>query len=287
MRFFLKKIGQPRIRQRLFVERLSEPMHLNLISLLVALVGSYRRKIDYDLILRQQHAYGLLEAARQARIGRIKRIKVVEFGVASGAGLVNMSKIAPKITEITGVEIDIVGFDTGKGMPPPRDYRDHPDTYWEGNYPLDEEALRRVLPGSTTLILGDLTDTVPSFLESLVPDAPVGFISLDVDYYWSTVEALRVFSGSADCYLPITHVYVDDIDLPAHNSWAGAQLAIREFNDQYVQRKIERDHLLPYWRIFKNASWLAHMYKLHVMDHPIRTQLTKREHKLTLQNPYL
>ena len=29
------------------------------------------------------------------------------------------------------------GLDTGEGMPPPRDHRDHPELYGQGWYPMD------------------------------------------------------------------------------------------------------------------------------------------------------
>ena len=37
-----------------------------------------------------------------------------EFGVAGGAGLVNLERIAELVEQKTGVGIDIYGFDTGK-----------------------------------------------------------------------------------------------------------------------------------------------------------------------------
>jgi hypothetical protein len=42
--------------RRIFLERLTEPVHLNLLSLPVLLFGSYRAKIAWDLIIRQQYA---------------------------------------------------------------------------------------------------------------------------------------------------------------------------------------------------------------------------------------
>src|SRR6516225_7599284 len=48
------------------------------------------------------------------RVG-IKTVSLVEFGVASGAGLTNIVEIAKKVTRCTGVEFTIYGFDTGQG----------------------------------------------------------------------------------------------------------------------------------------------------------------------------
>ena len=55
------------IIRRIVVERLTEPLHLNLLSLPISLFGSTRAKIAFDLLVRQQHAYGLLDAADAAR----------------------------------------------------------------------------------------------------------------------------------------------------------------------------------------------------------------------------
>ena len=115
---FINKLKQRRIWERMFYERLTEPIHLNFISLLVYLFGSYRKKIDFDLIIRQQYAYSILKAADYAKEMAIKTISLIEFGVASGAGLINMAKIAEMIGKETGINFKIYGFDTGKGMPP-------------------------------------------------------------------------------------------------------------------------------------------------------------------------
>ena len=63
---------------------------MNLISMFVAIFGSFRLKVDYDLIVRPQHAHGLLSAADKARRLGIKKLMALEFGVANGTGLMNI-----------------------------------------------------------------------------------------------------------------------------------------------------------------------------------------------------
>jgi hypothetical protein len=75
---------------RAFRERLSEPLHLNLLSLFVLLFSSYRTKIAFDLVPRRHYAYGLLRAAEQAASHRLGALTVLELGVAAGAGLLNL-----------------------------------------------------------------------------------------------------------------------------------------------------------------------------------------------------
>jgi hypothetical protein len=69
----------------------------------------------------------ILGKLREPRIwARIARA-AAEFGVANGAGLLNMCEIAARVTRETGVGFRIVGFDAGTGLPQPIDYRDHPE----------------------------------------------------------------------------------------------------------------------------------------------------------------
>src|SRR5215813_13419759 len=111
---------------RIGTERLTEPIHLNLLAFFVALFGSFRAKVNFDLIIRQQNAFPILHAADKARQAGLKRLTIVEFGVANGAGLINMCRIAASVEKTTGVGFDIYGFDTGAGMPAAIDYRHHP-----------------------------------------------------------------------------------------------------------------------------------------------------------------
>jgi hypothetical protein len=273
--------------QRAAVERLSEPLHLNLISLGVALFGSFRAKVAFDLVVRRQHAYGLLKAADEARYRGIERLTVVELGVAAGGGLLNMCEIAPRVTEETGVEFQIVGFDTGEGMPPPVDFRDHPELYKEGWFPMDREALLASLPENAEIHFGNLRETIVPFVEKMGPDAPLGFASLDVDFYSSSKDALRLFDGSPDAYLPWIPFYVDDLALATHTRYAGELLAIREFNEEHELRKIDWDWNLQHSRVFKHTEWLTHMFKLQVLDHPVRGDLSRPDRVEELANPYL
>ena len=143
---FLRKLGEPRIWQRIFTERLTEPLHLNAISAGVALAGTFRAKVAWDLVLRQYNAFALLRAADYCQRLGLRSCTAVEFGVASGAGLINMCEVARRVTDATGVRFEIVGFDSGEGMPPPRDYRDHPEYYREaGGQELNALVMQRDL----------------------------------------------------------------------------------------------------------------------------------------------
>lgn len=285
MGFLLNKLKKGHVWKRIFLERLCEPVHLNLLSIPVALFGSFRAKVSFDLIARQQHAFGLLTAAENAKQCGISAISAVEFGVANGAGLLNMCDIAKRVSKATGISISVAGFDTGTGMPLPRDYRDHPEAYREGDYAMQDPKLLRsvVEKQGAKLFLGELRETVKDFLRD---SAPLGFVSIDVDYYSSTVDALQIFNGDAGKYLPWVLMYMDDIDSYRHSRYCCELRAAHEFNENSQYRKITKCDFIRPKRIFQRPWWIDKMYVAHIFDHPYREGLMGRAHWV-MDNPYL
>jgi hypothetical protein len=285
---FLKKIKQAKILKRIWIERLSEPIHLNICSLFVAIFGSVKSKIDFDLIVRQQHAYGLQFACEQAVRQNLKSFVAIEFGVASGGGLLNLVEIAKKLERVYKLQINILGFDTGTGMPSPIDYRDHPDLYLKGDFPMMFDILKERLPDNARLVIGNVKETIQEQLDSISPDSPIGFLSFDLDYYSSTKDALLILNAqNAQKYLPTVAIYLDDISLPPHNEYAGVLLAVEEFNQGSNLRKICIPHFLEKERIFKNPRWLKQMRYGHIMDHPHRSQYRDADQIQFIENPYI
>lgn len=263
-------------------DRLGEPLHLNLASVLVKLFGGFRAQVAFDLIERRRYAMPLLKAADYAKELGIAKIYVLEFGVAAGAGLVNLAMLARRATEDTGVAIEIVGFDAGTGMPAPKDYRDYPETMAEGDFPLpDRQALERILPPEVRVIYGPVAETVHAFVADL--DAPIGFAVMDLAFYSSTVEALAVLEGPPACYLPMTLVYLGAVRIDNANPAVGEGLAVREFNERNPLRQIHPFTSLRDKRVFRRAAWLEQIHTLHVLDHPRRSgkeRLTRPVHLL-------
>jgi hypothetical protein len=135
---------------------------------------------------------------------------------------------------------------------------------------MDMTSLVRILPPNAKLLIGDLSATVANFLESVTTDSPIGFVALDVDYYSSAKEALRIFDDSdPNKYLPIALVYLDDITFPTHCRFTGELLAIEEFNAEHPMRKIDAHRMLKFSRVFKNARWIEQIFLLHVFDHTV------------------
>jgi hypothetical protein len=282
----LRKIrDQKSARNRILRERLTEPLHLNLAAFTVALCGSFRTRIAFDLVQRPHYAYGLLTAADQAAEQGLKAFTAVEFGVAAGEGLLNLCSLARCVELATGIAINIAGFDSGCGMPPPTDYRDHPEEFQFGDFPMDHDRLRARLPPNCQLILGPVNQTVRAFLaDNLNGEAPLGFAAFDLDYYTSTREALALLADpEASKYLFLPILYFDDIVLPNYNEWAGELLAVREFNHCHELRKVEAYRFLRSRRIMKNARWIDQIFLLHLFDHP---RLKRMREIRTMPNVY-
>lgn len=246
--------------------------------------GGFRERERYSLIGRANYLYGMLRAADCAKYFGKTRVTVIEFGVASGAGLLNMVELASLITAETGIAFRIVGFDTGKGLPQVQGFKDHPEIWNTGDFAMeDRDTLLRRLGGRAEIIWGDIADTIKPFTESIDPDAPVGFISVDVDIYSATKSALRCLTGNPENYTPAVSMYFDDVSFFFANDWAGELAAIAEFNQEQTTRKIGRDRSLPGHRPVKAEGWYSAMYVCHIMDHVAR-QTTVDRPKLTIQD---
>lgn len=218
----------------------------------------------WEISRRPQYLIGTLAAAEQARRQGVKEISVIEFGVAGGNGLVSLQEEAEAVERDTGVAIKVYGFDMGAvGLPDfIGDYRDHPDVWQPGDFPMDEAKLRARLSARTTLILGNVKDTVGSFFQSHRPP-PIGFVSIDVDLYSSSRDALGVFHSPGSQMLWHAPVYFDDIDFIFNHRFAGELLAIDEFNGLSQHVKLDRWHGVANGRPFPERHFLTKMYVAH------------------------
>lgn len=223
-------------------------------------------RLALDLFPRPNYAYGVYRAALQARALGIRELSALEFGVGRGEGLLALEAVAAEIDMHTGVRIAAYGFDLGEGLPAPHDYRDLAYLYAPGYYHMDVATLRSRLQRSE-LILGNVAETVPAFLQRKPP--PIGFVAFDLDYYSSTVAALQVFESRQERYLPRVLCYFDDIanEEALQTEYTGELLAVGEFNTQHPRVKIDRITGFEYSRLIRDV-WNIKMYVCHFFDHP-------------------
>jgi hypothetical protein len=217
--------------------------------------------------VRANYLYGVLHAARLANVLGIPAMSVIEFGVAGGRGLLALEKASLYAEEAFGVSIDVYGFDTGRGLPKPKDFRDCPNLFLEGQFPLEET---RLLPNleRAKLILGLVDQTVPEFVAGR--PAPIGFVSFDLDLYSSTVSALRTFEVDAELVLPRVLCYFDDITGFTYADHNGERLAISEFNLAHELRKLSQIYAAEFYvpERESRALWPRKLYMAHILDHP-------------------
>ena len=162
--------------------------------------GGVKSKIKYDNFRLAHYAFGVYEGAKRAKDLGINEITVIEFGVANGRGLMAMALYATKIQKCLGIKINVLGFDSGEGMPATEGYKDHPEIYATGDFPMqDRKKLVSILPANTQLIFLDLIKSNwTGFLK-----APIAYMSIDVDYYSSAIAILKyLIDLKSDLLLP-------------------------------------------------------------------------------------
>ena len=228
-------------------------------------VGSFAFRMEINALERVPYAYICYNAAKLAKKLGYKRISVIEYGVGQGAGLLSLEEYTEEIKKILGVEIDIYGFDTGQGLPKPKDYRDLPYHWKEGFFSMDKNDLIKNLK-KTKLILGDIESTSKTFFSDYNP-APIGAVIHDFDFYSSTKTALSMMKDNNNFFLPRVFSYFDDIignEIELYNDYTGERLAINEFNLNNKEIKISQSyHFLSQ----PNETWHKQIWIIHFFMH--------------------
>jgi hypothetical protein len=255
------------------LSRLTQPYPLRLLALAWLdrrfNILPYASKLNVRSIERPEYGHPLLESARLAHKLGHSRISTIEFGVAGGNGLLALERHAEYVQRETGVEVSVFGFDTGSGMPPPVDYRDLPYLFQPGYFRMDVAKLKATLT-TAELILGPVEKTVVEFCQSR-RRPPIGFIAFDLDYYSSTVAALRILDADHSRLLPRVACYFDDMvgDIDwAYNEFTGELLAIKEFNDDHTTVKIAPVNGLRHFRGRVPRLWHEQIFVAHLFQHP-------------------
>lgn len=215
---------------------------------------------------RPCYTWGVMQGTHLAKVLGYDRISVLEFGVAGGRGLISLEKIAQRFESIYDIKMDVYGFDTGSGLPKPKDYRDLPNLYRKNQFHMDVVKLKKRLK-KAQLVLGLIEDTIGEFIQS--SPAPVAFIAVDLDYYSSTVHALRILVSEEKIILPRVYCYFDDILGRSCCEYVGEGLAIVEFNKSNEMRKIAPISGLKFHlpHPFNNKNWVEKFFMAHIFDH--------------------
>lgn len=246
-------------------------------------LGSYPTRLRLDAVDRPWYGHCVYHSAALARALGIERISVIEFGVAGGSGLLCLEEHARETEKALGVRIDVVGFDSGSGLPAAADYRDLPYAWPAGSFPMKQEELRARL-SRASLVIGDVRETVAAF--SANKDvAPLGAVMFDLDLYTSTAAAMTLLDTMPPNTLPRVRCYFDDIvgyEDTLYSDFTGVRLAIREFNRRHAEdtQQLSESHSflgrIPQY-------WHRQIYVCHYFKHPIYNQpLSSGPHQLPL-----
>jgi len=195
------------------------------------------------------------------------RLSAIEFGCGGGNGLLNAEMHISELEKIFPVKFELYGFDSGEGLPSPKDYRDFSHYFKSGNFKMDVRQLHSRL-NRAKLIIGNVKDTCSSFF-SEHNAAPVGCIFHDLDFYSSTKDALTLFEADRRCFLPRVFMYFDDTI--GDNTWlvnefAGELLAIDEFNRDHRFQKIAANRAMRH--MYSDQWWGHQIYVYHDFEHP-------------------
>jgi hypothetical protein len=247
-------------------------------------VGSWDARLRAGAVNRPHYAWSMYYAALEAKALGHTAISVVELGVAGGNGLTCLCEHREQIQKSVGIGIEVLGFDTGRGLPSTGDSRDLLYSWPEGSYQMDRQALEKRLAGRAQLVLGNVSETVADWTPR--PEAPLGAIMFDLDLYSSTMAAFDLLRK--EYVLPRVWCYFDDIcgyPEDACTDFIGEREAIREFNADPERARLN-DHLSPAY-VFKGMApeaWHQHMYLYHRLGHPqYNTCLTgAKKHQLKL-----
>jgi hypothetical protein len=231
-------------------------------------IGSYHARLRAGAVDRAAYGWCTYYAAVQAKKLGYKMMTVVELGVAGGNGLTCLCGHRKEIQKELGIEIVLVGFDSGKGLPVSSDLRDLPYYWPAGSFVMNRRALEQRIAGRAELVLGDVSSTVAAWNPE--PGAPLGAVMFDLDYYSSTTAALALLTK--ENVLPRIWCYFDDVcgsAEEAHTDNIGEREAINQFNGK-SERGILNDHLSPAYvfRGFAPEYWHQHIYLYHRLSHP-------------------
>lgn len=209
---------------------------------------------------RQSYIVGSVLAALQAKNCGLRKITLIEFGVAKGEGLKLLIELASLIRNNMDLDVSVIGFDNRTGLPEPLDYRDHPEIWSKKQFSMGDDFKElddHIRTSNAKLIIGDVAETLSEFK---LNDNILAFASIDVDYYSSTKPIMNWIKNlKPSNTLPASVLYFDDVyNLWTYSNFTGEALAIREFNMECDEMKIEIKHER------------LKLFALHNFSHPIR-----------------
>jgi len=203
----------------------------------------------------------LLESCKEAKKLGINKVSVLELGVAGGNGIIALEKYKKFIERYLDINIDVYGFDTGKGMPKSDLKEDLVFVFKPGQFKIDKESLSKKI--NSKIFFGDIKNTINDFIKS--NPNKICCIFFDLDYYSSTKSFLDQINSLKKYLLPRVFCYFDDLGVPEKyiSDINGVPLAINEFNLNNTSYKLGAsiDHILDFkFPLAKSLTYILHNF---------------------------
>lgn len=165
-----------------------------------------------------------------------------EFGTGSGGTLQKALAVLKKYPDSR-----IFLFDSFEGLPEPRDGRDAHACWTKGEFSYSEEYIAGLIrrngfdPARVRFVKGFFENSLTPDLGRELRSHPPAFVTIDVDYYSSTVQAL-------DFLMPLlasgTVIYFDDLWAFDGHPEHGQLKAISEFNSKNTEGQLTPNQIL-------------------------------------------
>ena len=205
----------------------------------------------------------MYESAKNAiKLGH-RKIDVIELGVAGGNGIKSLLNYKKKIENILNIKINIIGFDSGSGLPTVNNKKDLPFFWKEGDYTNRNLNELEKINDNLRIYEGNISSTITDYISH--NSNKIGLILFDLDLYTSTKIFLDNITKLSEnnLLLPRVFCYFDDLFIADYHldDTNGEPFAIKEFNDNNENLKLGKtfDHIND----FKFPLAKGQVYTLH------------------------
>jgi len=208
----------------------------------------------------------IYETSKNAIKLGFKEIDVIELGVAGGNGIRSILKYKKKIEKIFDIKINIIGFDTGAGLPNSDLKEDLPYFWKQGDYRNNNVMNLEKEDVSIKIYEGNISSTLDKYISD--NKSRIGLVFFDLDLYSSTklfLDKIQELSQKK-LLLPRVFCYFDDLFVADYilNDINGEPLAIEEFNAQSKKIKLGKtfDHITDFkFPLAKGQVYILHDFE--------------------------
>jgi len=163
------------------------------IKLLILRILGYEKPLRVALLkylslkfttFRPHYETLIYESSKNAVKLGYDEINIIELGVAGGDGIKTLVKYKKKVEKILKIKINIIGFDTGTGLPDTNYKQDLPFFWMKGDYTNQNLSNLEKEFTNVKIYQGNISSTLDKFINN--NKKKIGLIIFDLDLYSST-----------------------------------------------------------------------------------------------------